>query len=188
MRAVLFLLAVWGGASVFAQSGQTICINGKCYRVTNSASGWNASPRTASAWTQPPVSSTVVSERVVTDVPVQARSLARSAPLAHHAWGLMTALARVTGTDRVLRCDGDGTRLDFANADVVLLRSRPAVISTLVPRLAKLRRGARVVSYGFDIPDQCTTQHSIDGHELFLWIVGDEKPAAVNTPDWLRGA
>ncbi|MEL6110772.1 MAG: hypothetical protein AAFU85_32605, partial [Planctomycetota bacterium] len=58
----------------------------------------------------------------------------------------------------------------------------------LIPRLAKLRRGARVVSYGIDIPDQCTTRHSADGHTLFLWTVGDAEPAVSEVPSWLRGS
>ena len=172
MRAVVFLLAVCFAANAFCQSGETICINGKCYRI--------APP-------QQTATGTIVSERVVMDVPAQTGSLARSVskPLPHHAWGLMAALARVTGTDKVLRCDGS-TQVDFGEANVILLRSRTGVIEKLVPRLAKLRRGTRVVSYGLDVPDQCTSLHSIDGHDMFLWIVGDELPAN-DLPDWLRG-
>ncbi|MEL6109689.1 MAG: hypothetical protein AAFU85_27075 [Planctomycetota bacterium] len=34
---VLFLLAVCFGARAFAYSGQTVCINGKCYRIGDNA-------------------------------------------------------------------------------------------------------------------------------------------------------
>lgn len=61
-------------------------------------------------------------------------------------------LHRLGVHDRVRVIEGDMFQCDLSAADVVLLYILPTLNARLLPRLARLKPGARVVSHDFEIP------------------------------------
>ncbi|MEO1616504.1 MAG: class I SAM-dependent methyltransferase [Planctomycetota bacterium] len=68
---------------------------------------------------------------------------------------------------------GDMFDEDVRGADVVFLYHYPPMLRSLLPKLKRLRPGARVISFSHDIPGCCTQEHRIGGHVFYSWIVGD---------------
>jgi tRNA G37 N-methylase Trm5 len=79
--------------------------------------------------------------------------------------------------DLVTIVHGDIFEVDFSDADVVTLYLLPSLNVKLMPKLAKLKPGTRIVSYEFDMrgaePAQVYDGESSDGfsYRIYKWVV-----------------
>jgi SAM-dependent methyltransferase len=76
---------------------------------------------------------------------------------------------------RVTIKQADIFKIDFSDADVVALYLLPELNARLLPQLRKLKPGARIVSFEFDIPGvppQRTIEGSHDGahYKIHKWV------------------
>jgi precorrin-6B methylase 2 len=79
--------------------------------------------------------------------------------------------------------------LDLSEADVVTLYLSPELNERLLPLLAKLKPGARVVSHAFEIPgvpaDRVVTvasEEDLVDHKVYVWTAPLKKPEGGATP------
>jgi precorrin-6B methylase 2 len=79
--------------------------------------------------------------------------------------------------------------LDLSGADVVMLYLSPELNERLLPQLAKLKPGARIVSHAFEIPgvpaDRVVTvssEEDLVDHKVYVWTTPLKKPAKGTTP------
>jgi len=87
--------------------------------------------------------------------------------------------------DLVTIIQGDIFELDFSDADVVTLYLLPSLNVKLMPQLAKLKKGARIVSHDFDMrgakPVEVHRMNAANdsgydsSHTIYKWVVPWEK-------------
>ena len=96
------------------------------------------------------------------------------------------ANARQHGVEKLVTIKhADIFQTDFSDADVVTLYLLPELNVRLMPQLKKLKRGARIISYDFDMvgakPAEIYQGKTSDGdsYQIFKWVVPweDEAPA-----------
>jgi SAM-dependent methyltransferase len=78
---------------------------------------------------------------------------------------------------RVVIKQADIFQIDFSDADVVVLYLLPELNARLLPRLRKLKPGARIVSFEFDMPGARPTEvyqgkHAGSGspYKIYKWV------------------